>query len=143
MFSETYGDEVSTLVRALIAAWNAHDADRLVDLYSDQYVGQDVGQPVRQVGVEAIRASFVSYFEAFPDARFQIEDVVTESDRVAVLWIGRGTHRGAFMKIPPTVRVVEVRGVSFLTIRNGKIEHGRHVWDVAGALRQIGLLPDL
>jgi hypothetical protein len=36
-----------------------------------------------------------------------------------------------------------VRGVSLLTLESGKIKHAHYIWDVAGLLRAIGLLPDL
>jgi hypothetical protein len=36
-----------------------------------------------------------------------------------------------------------VRGVSAFATENGKITRGLHVWDVAGFLRALGLLPEL
>lgn len=47
------------------------------------------------------------------------------------------------MHIPPTDRTIEVLGTTFLTIAHGKITREMHIWDVAGLLRDIGLLPDL
>jgi hypothetical protein len=47
------------------------------------------------------------------------------------------------MHIPPTGRKIAVRGISVLTIENGKITRGLYVWDAAGLLRTIGLLPEL
>jgi hypothetical protein len=47
------------------------------------------------------------------------------------------------MRIPPTGRSIAVRGTSVLTVESGKIIRGLYVWDVAGLLRSIGLLPEL
>jgi hypothetical protein len=47
------------------------------------------------------------------------------------------------MNIPPTGRNVEVLGTSVLTVGDGKIARGLYIWDVAGLLRSIGLLPEL
>jgi hypothetical protein len=47
------------------------------------------------------------------------------------------------MHIPPTGRKIAVRGISVLTIENGKITRGLYVWDAAGLLRTTGLLPEL
>jgi hypothetical protein len=47
------------------------------------------------------------------------------------------------MHIPPTGRFATVRGVSILTFMDGKIYRGQYMWDVAGLLRAIGLLPEL
>jgi ketosteroid isomerase-like protein len=49
----------------------------------------------------------------------------------------------AFPDIPPTGREIEVRGVSLLTVEDGKITHGLNVWDTAGLLRALRLLPEL
>ena len=55
----------------------------------------------------------------------------------------RGTHHGTLMRIPPTGRQVAMRGVSILTIAEGKVTHGETIWDTAGLLRALGLLPEL
>lgn len=44
---------------------------------------------------------------------------------------------------PPTRREIRVRGVSILTVGDAGITHGLYVWDTAGLLRNIGLLPEL
>jgi predicted ester cyclase len=59
------------------------------------------------------------------------------------VWTARGTHRGSVMNIPPTGRAINVRGVSVLTIENAQVKNAIYIWDVAGLLRNIGLLPEL
>ena len=71
------------------------------------------------------------------------DEIVIQGDRVALFWTAYGTHEGRLMNIPPTHRKIAVRGASLLTVENEKISHGLYVWDVAGLLRSIGLLPDL
>jgi len=36
-----------------------------------------------------------------------------------------------------------VRGASLLTFRKGRLRRAVDIWDVAGLLREIGLLPEL
>jgi predicted ester cyclase len=84
-----------------------------------------------------------NYLRAFPDLDFKCEHIIAESDRAAIMWRARGTHRGVLMNIPPTECVVDVRGVSVLTIRDGKIQNGFYLWDIAGLLGSLGLLPEL
>jgi hypothetical protein len=57
--------------------------------------------------------------------------------------VGRGTHEGKVMNIPPSERPIELWGTSFFTVNNGQITYSLHIWDVAGLLRSIGLLPEL
>jgi predicted ester cyclase len=74
---------------------------------------------------------------------FELERCVAQRDCAAVFWQASGTHAGKVMNIPPTGRRVEMRGVSWLKMAGGKIVQGEQLWDVAGMLRAIGLLPDL
>jgi steroid delta-isomerase-like uncharacterized protein len=83
------------------------------------------------------------YLRAFPDLRFLEEETIIQDNHVVLSWTARGTHRGELMHIPPTGRKISVRGVSLLTVENGRITRGLYVWDVAGLLRAIGLLPEL
>jgi steroid delta-isomerase-like uncharacterized protein len=134
---------VDRLVSELLEAWNSHDVDRVASLYAQDYNGYDVGQASPQQGVPGIRRSVTNYFLAFPDLRFETESTLVQCNQVAIVWRAEGTHRGSLMHIPATGRRVDVRGVSLLTIEKGKVLRGHYIWDVAGLLRSLGLLPDL
>lgn len=134
-------DEIAQVVAELLDAWNAHDLKRAAALYARDYTGTDVGY----VGTQGRRQrlqSFAGYIRAFPDLQFT-GDIIVDGQRVVLRWTMLGTHRGTFMHIPPTGRAVEVQGVSLLTVNDGKITHGEIIWDTAGLLRCLGLLPEL
>jgi len=126
----------------LLYAWNEHDRAALSSLYANDYEGEDVASAGPNVGVQDVSTAIDRYLDAFPDLQFSAETVV-EGNRAAVVWQATGTHSGVFMHIPPTGRTVTVRGATYLTIEGGQITRGVHVWDVAGLLRGIGLLPEL
>jgi steroid delta-isomerase-like uncharacterized protein len=127
----------------LITALNQGDPDRIAEFFAEGCVGIDVAEPAPLYGWDAIRRSVVRYREAFPDLRFTASATVTDDDRIALFWIATGTHRGPLMHIPPTGRSFEVRGVALLRIDAGKIAEALYLWDVAGLLRAVGLLPEL
>ena len=124
-------------------AWNSHDIEEVIRFYAPDYIGEDVGQAAPLRGREGMRAMLKNYWQAFPDLKFQVISTLTESSRIAILWIGEGTHRGTIMNIPPTGHRVQVRGVSIIDVENGLIVRGRYIWDLAGMLRHMGLLPEL
>lgn len=130
-------------IQDLINAWNNHDLETLVALHAADYEGRDVSQPGVIRGLSEVRAYLERYLKAFPDIELTPEDVLIDGEAVALLWQARGTHQGALMHIPATGRKVAVRGVSMITYREGKIWRGWTIWDVAGWLRGIGLLPEL
>jgi steroid delta-isomerase-like uncharacterized protein len=134
--------DAAQLVSDLLAAWNAHDPERAAAFYAPNYVGTDVGHASPQHGPRGRMVVLRSYIRAFPDLRFEGE-VLVDGERAVLLWTMHGTHRGTIMHIPPTGRKVAVRGVSVLTIADGLITHGETIWDTAGFLRALGLLPEL
>jgi steroid delta-isomerase-like uncharacterized protein len=130
-------------VNELVEAWNSHDIERVVSFYAPDYEGIDVAEPEVQRGQDAIRRMAERNLQGFPDAHMVVEDVLAEGNRVVFVWLSSGTHAGRLMNIPPTHRVVKSRGVSILTIENGKVVRSLRFWDIAAMLRQIRLLPEL
>jgi steroid delta-isomerase-like uncharacterized protein len=131
------------VIDELIAAWNAHDLERVLACYDPAFAGTDVGEAATQQGITGIRKMIRRWFRAFPDLQLTPETVIIEGDRVALGWLLRATHQGTFMRIPPTRRPVTVRGVTLMTIVNGRITEGSRLWDMAAFLRNVGLLPEL
>lgn len=124
-------------------AWNSHDMEYVLSFYSPEYVGEDVGQASPQLGHTGLRARLELIWNAFPDLRFQIVSTLVEGDRLAIIWVGEGTHQGTIMNIPPTGHRVEARGVSIIEVQDGLVVRGQYIWDLAGMLRHMGLLPEL
>ncbi len=131
------------LVTDVVAAWNDHNLERLAGFYAPDYEGVDVGQAAPQHGPEEALRSMADYLRAFPDLHFTLESTVMEGNRVALAWTAHGTHQGKLMHIPPTGHPIEMRGVTLFTVKEDKIAYSLHIWDVAGFLRAVGLLPEL
>lgn len=132
---------VRALAAGLLDAWNDHNLDRFLGYFSPGYAGVDVNDPAPQQGLDDLRKSAARYLEAFPDLRASCDGILVDGNQVAVLWTARGTHLGSFMHIPPTQRPVQIRGVALLTVEDRTIRRGVYVWDTAGVLRDLGLLP--
>jgi steroid delta-isomerase-like uncharacterized protein len=130
------------LITDLMNAWNAHDAQAVALLHAVDFVGVDVSHSRSLHGRDAFQASVIRMLAAFPDLHFS-SDVLVDKQRAAVVWVLTATHQGRMFGIPPTGRSFAVRGVSTLTIEQGLITHGLYIWDVAGFLRAVGLLPEL
>ena len=134
---------IAQFVTELLEAWNAHDPERVAAFYAQTYEGTDVGEASPLRGPEAVRQMVIRYLRAFPDLKFTQEEIIVQGQRAALVWKARGTHRGPLMNIPATNRPTEIRGMSLLAVEDGKIAHEMSIWDVAGFLRSIGLLPEL
>ena len=131
------------LIHDLLDAVNAHDAARVAHFHAEDYEGLDVSRATHRRGREGISKELSAWWHAFPDLRFAIRDVVVQPGRLAFLWTAEGTHKDVFLRMPPSGRRIEVCGVTLLTLQDGKIARGLYLWDMAGLLRSMKLLPDL
>lgn len=135
--------EHAHFVEQLMEAWNSHDAVRAAGWYAPDFEGIDIGQVAPLYGRQEMEDYFARFFAAFPDVQLRVESVVADKDQVAIAWLAQGTHLGKLMNIPPSGKHVLVRGITILRIQTEQIIHARTVWDMAGLLRSIGLLPRL
>ena len=70
-------------------------------------------QPGAPRGRNGYKASVTMFRSAFPDIRYNLEQVFTDADRVAIRFSGTGTHLGAFMGIPQTGKQITFSGMTF------------------------------
>jgi steroid delta-isomerase-like uncharacterized protein len=136
-------DEIMNLMDRVLTMWNSHNYGMASELYAEDYRGVDVTNHSRLSGPDGVARELERVRKAFPDLAFRNEHTLCENDRVALYWSARGTHQGTVLNIPATGRTVEVNGVTLLRVANGKIAQGVHLWDMAGLLRDLGLLPEL
>ena len=121
---------------------NAHDVDGFMDLLAEDFTEHDEFpglEPTR----EGVRHFFEAMLTAFPDLRFDAEDVFAAGDRGVARMRTTGTHRGEFMGIPPTGRRIDVQAIDIVRFGpDGKaVEH----WGVSDSLtmmQQLGVVPE-
>lgn len=72
-------------------------------------------------GRDALKRYLVAVRAAFPDIRFDVEDLFSEDDLVAARWTLTGTQTGEFRGKPGTGKAVTVPGNTVFRFRDGKI----------------------
>lgn len=97
--------------------------------------------PGQEKGLEGMKAMFRGFIEAFPDMYFRIDHMIAEGDRVGVRCTVTATHMGAFNGIPATGRKITVQGFDWTRYKNGKAVERWGVFDMAGMLQQLGVIP--
>ena len=88
---------------------------------------------------EQYRQINAAVLAAFPDVRYDVEDVVAEGDKVVTRWKMRATHLGEFNRIPATNKEVTLKGVSIDRLSEGKIVETWQFYDALGFLQQLGV----
>lgn len=120
------------------------EQDRLRDgpaeaLCSARYVAHLAGFP--PMDLDGHKAFSTVFYEAFPDLKHSIQDVLAEGTHVAVRFRLTGTNGGSFMGAPATGKSVDVGGIALLKVADGKVAELRSEFDQLGLMQQIGALP--
>jgi predicted ester cyclase len=71
---------------------------------------------------------------AVPDARYEVDDLIAECDKVVVRWRLLGTHTGAFNGIAPTGWPITLKGIAVYRLEGGKLMERWVVSDLYGLL---------
>lgn len=113
--------------------WNMETADEIL---SPRFTSHDwpEGGPK---GPEAFRDYYAAIRSAIPDARYEIDDLVAEGDRVVVRWRMLGTHKGAFGDIPASDKSIVLKGIAIYRVEEGMLTERWVVSDLHGVLEQI------
>jgi steroid delta-isomerase-like uncharacterized protein len=117
------------------------DLSRINEVIAPEFVQYHPGttEPIR--GPEGFERWVVGLFEAFPDLKVPIEEILAEDERVVTRYFMLGTHQGSLMGIPPTARRVEVAGMNVIHLSEGRFVEKRDEYDLFGLLKQLGALP--
>jgi ubiquinone/menaquinone biosynthesis C-methylase UbiE/predicted ester cyclase len=124
----TVADHTETARRALEEVCSGRDLDGISRDYHPDFV--DHVNRFTYRGHDGARQSVALYLALFPDLRFDVEDQVSEGDKVASRWRLRGTHRG---------REVELRGIVISRFEDGRIIEDWAASDTSELIRQLGL----
>jgi predicted ester cyclase len=113
--------------------WNMSLVDEVV---SPQFISHDwpEGGPT---GPRAFRDYYAAIRSAVPDARYEVDDLIAEGDRVVVRWRLLGTYKGDFRGISPTGRSIALKGIAIYRVEGGKLMERWVVSDLQGLLEEI------
>jgi steroid delta-isomerase-like uncharacterized protein len=87
---------------------NDHNVDKMFAACKPDMIGREIAEPKPNIGRDAVAATYVDLFQAFPDSRCEILNEFSDGEQVLieVRWIG--TNSGPFRGAPATNRVVDV-----------------------------------
>ena len=118
-------EQNKTLVRQFYEGIiNTGNVDKIAEFISSDCV--EVSGKVRVAsGVDGMARHVLGVRETYPDLSLTIDRQIAEGDWVVTQITARGTHRGSWLGMKPTGRVLEFTGVNVDRVVEGKIvEHG-------------------
>ena len=124
------------LLIAYLDAYNRADWPQLSKYVGTAYVHHS-GDQIRDLD------GFISgskwFHSAFPDVHVEVQDMITEGDRVAVRFTLSGTHNTAVFGEVPTGRTVTLDGTTIFRFDDGVIAEDWEMMDEGQLRRQLGL----
>ena len=135
-------DDTKKMMNDYVAAWNAHDGDRILSFCADDVVFEEV--PMGQVfrGKKEAKDFISNTFTSFPDFKLELKSGFNAGDRGAGEWVMSATFaKSNIPGMPATGKKFSVQGASIMEVRNGKICREAMYWNLAAFLQQVGLMP--
>jgi steroid delta-isomerase-like uncharacterized protein len=127
------------IMREFFEAAKAHDVERIAAFVDEGFVLESDAQPAPVIGRQKYRDLLVEWYSSFPDAHYEIKQMISSGDTVAIRLRLSGTHRGEFMGKPGSGRRFEYHLCRFDQLRNAKVVHTWAYYDASYFLRQLGL----
>jgi steroid delta-isomerase-like uncharacterized protein len=118
--------------------WNQKSEAAIDQMFSPQ--GKSHGFPDADailVGPEAFKAVHRTFCGAFPDLHVDLEEIVTEGDRVAARWRVSMTHLGDHLGFPASRKKEILAGSTFAIVKSGQIVEGWNYMDLQSLMKKL------
>jgi len=128
------------LVRRYFDACNRHDMPAIMECFHPDVVHYS---RLSQYPKDGIAFAFDATFQAFPDLRWDIVEIIAEDDRVASLTLIEGTHEGDYLGKAGTGRRVRIHSADIARVRDDQFIAHRGIIDELHLLAQIDVVPGM
>jgi predicted ester cyclase len=130
--------------RMLEEAFGQGKVELVEEILDPEFVCYDPNSESGAVrGADTIKQEIEWFRNAVPDLTYTVEDQVAEGDKVVSRYTASGTHQGEFFGVAPTGNRIEMSGIQIDRFgENGKMVEERPEYDLLGAMKQMGAVPE-
>jgi len=133
------------LLDRYVELYNAGDLDGVMDLYAEDAV-QNMPDGTFE-GRSAIRERLAQELNGFTDVNHTVRSFLEEGDAFADEWTFAGTHTRPLLlpdstELSPTGKRVEIAGMEFVGVRDGKVVLNTLYYDNMAVAAQLGVVPE-
>jgi steroid delta-isomerase-like uncharacterized protein len=112
------------------------DFSRLGELMREDYIQHN---PLVPQGSAGFLSFFADWFRASPDFKYQLKQIVSDTDRVWTFGTYSGTHAHDWLGIPATGKPYSFDAVDIFRVEDGKLAEHWDVLDVYTLFKQLGV----
>ena len=123
--------------------WNKQSFDKVEQYVHKEYtIHLDANDPWegKTLNHAKFKERLKFSFNSFPDMNFEITDVISEENHVAITWILTGTNLGMIGGNPPTKKSINTKGMTIYYFKNNLINGHTQVFDRITAMKQLGFI---
>ena len=114
---------VAVVKRWFEEVWNQRNANVIDELLTEESVCHDGNRQLR--GPAGFKEhQFEPLLSAIPDLKVEVEAAMAQDEQVVVRWRATGTHDGPGLGFPATGEPIDLRGMSWIEIRDGHFQSG-------------------
>lgn len=115
---------------------NKKQYEKLPEIFSPEYTN-----PAGIKVAAGFQETILELTNAFPDAQWEVKEIIAGENKVVVKQKFTGTHKNKFQSIRPTGKTVSADGIVTYEFKNDKIIGSQVQTDRLGFLQQLGVLP--
>lgn len=133
---------IKKMIDDYIAAWNSHDADKILSFFTDDGVIDDLALGKVSHGKKELDNIIKSTLVDVPDVKFEEKSFFVTGGWAGQEWVMSGTNaHSPIPGMPATGKTFSVRGATIYHLQDGKISRETDYYNLATILQQLGLMP--
>jgi steroid delta-isomerase-like uncharacterized protein len=105
-----------------------------------RYHGPESLSPADVRTPEEIKEYVRIYREAFPDLRYEVDEVFGSGEQVCARWTATGTHRSDLFGVEATGQVFTGEGINVFVVEDGRLAEVWSSWDTLGMARELDVV---
>lgn len=137
-------DQYKSIARRFVEeGLNKNNWTVISEIQGSGYTEHQPTPPGFPTGLEGYKQFATTFRAAFPDYRYNVDDVIAEGDKVVTRITGQGTMKGAFAGMTATNKHASWSEIHISRFKDGKIVEHWGIVDQTGMLQQLGVTPVL
>lgn len=133
--AETIAENKAIVRRWVHEVFNLHQLDSVGQLKVSEYIDWNP-YPGQQTALAGFKSVLESFFGAFPDFHYDVDEELGEGDIIVCIGTWSGTHTGHLMGIPPTGKRMSGKRIDIVRICEDKMTER---WGTGNELKMMEL----
>ena len=121
---------------------NDHSIDAIESIFSSEFIDHMDTYGGLFQGIGGLKKGYAAAFQAFPDLKAIVNQMIAEEDKVVLHKTVMGTHRGEFRGIPATRKKVKYQSIYIFRIEYNKISEYWGLQDELKLKQQLGVFAE-